>query len=349
MKLPLRVQRAPGTERVLSVDGAFGAPGLNLSHWPGNATPPELAHELSTGACLAFARLAPERQAVLAAGCRALVNNHVDTDGVCASFAVLHPEQALPRAEALLAAAAAGDYFRVPSEAAFVVDQIVTGLFDAQDSPLRARFAGLSETERHELAWRAALQRLPAILDGAVEEYAELWRAPLAALRCDLEDLARARRDDLVHLELTIWTAASGAVSSRPGADRSFDPGRHALFGSTQADRALVVGPRAGGATYRLILNTTSWFDRPGVDPLPRPELAALAERLNELEGSGPAEARRWHAQPVDNPAPELWFGRAGERSYSEHSDLLESSALAPEVVVRALVDALRAVWAFPE
>jgi len=105
--LPIRVLLDAGTEPVLSVDGAWNAPGLNLSHWPGNTTPKELKHDLSTGIALAFARLPEGRQEELAEGCVALANNHFDTDGVCAMFAVRHPELALPRSEELLAAAAA--------------------------------------------------------------------------------------------------------------------------------------------------------------------------------------------------------------------------------------------------
>ena len=45
MKLPVRILLDPEVspedpgEPLLSVDGAWGAPGLNLSHWPGNKTP----------------------------------------------------------------------------------------------------------------------------------------------------------------------------------------------------------------------------------------------------------------------------------------------------------------------
>ena len=59
MDLPLTVVSRRTSERLISVDGAWDQPGLNLSHWPGNATPPALRHDLSTGAALAFARLDP--------------------------------------------------------------------------------------------------------------------------------------------------------------------------------------------------------------------------------------------------------------------------------------------------
>ena len=105
--LPLRlVEGIPG-EPVVCVDGALGAPGLELSHWPGNRTPRELRDDLSTGIALRFARLPAARRAELARGCTAVAINHYDTDGACALFAVLRPEAAIPRERALLDVAAA--------------------------------------------------------------------------------------------------------------------------------------------------------------------------------------------------------------------------------------------------
>ena len=43
-----------------------------------------------------------------AEGCVAVVNNHSDTDGLCATYAVLHPREALALEQELLDAAAAG-------------------------------------------------------------------------------------------------------------------------------------------------------------------------------------------------------------------------------------------------
>lgn len=281
MDLPVRLQTEAGDEPVVSVDGAWGAPGLNLSHWPGNETPAELKRDLSTGCAFAFVRLEPQRREQLSAGCVAIANNHVDTDGVCATYVLRHPQAALEREDELLAAAEAGDFFHVPSEEAFVADAIVTGL--AKGRP-------------HERAYLDTLERLPAILAGQVAEHEALWRGPLERLNRDRARLERAARDDLVHLELSIWT---GSTEAEP-----FAPGRHALFAATAADRALAIGPGGDGTTYRLIVNTTSWFDLPSRDPLPRPDLEALATRLNELEGT--AGDLRWRAQPSSNAAPEL-------------------------------------------
>jgi tetratricopeptide (TPR) repeat protein len=95
--LPLRIVGSKLEEPAISVDGAWGQPGLNLSHWPGNATPASLRHDLSTGIALALRAAPADERARLAAGCRSIANNHFDTDGCCAMFAVRRPE---PRSSA---------------------------------------------------------------------------------------------------------------------------------------------------------------------------------------------------------------------------------------------------------
>lgn len=374
MNLPIRIQHEPGTEPVISVDGAFGAPGVNLSHWPGNTTPRELKHDLSTGIALEFARLPMSRRAELVRDCVAIANNHYDTDGACAIFAVLQPEQALERARFLLDVAATGDFFHLPSERALIVQLIVDGLVDPERSPWRSNFTGLSERARSEYVLRELMPRFAAILDGDVEPYADLWKRELETARSDLASLSGAARDEVTHLDLCVWTAPEIRASHPPpaAADR-FDPGRHPLFGSTRADRVLVIGPNgpgvvrpkvpgvigpkgAGGsgpeepgATYRFLLSTLSWFDLVSRKMQPRPDLEGLAARLNELEDCDPALPRAWRAQATHSPSPELWFGRAEHEMFAEHAPVLEPSRLSPATVRRAIADALRASWAFPE
>lgn len=344
MNLPIRIVDRVVDERLVSVDGAWSQPGLNLSHWPGNATPPELRHDLSTGIALNFARLPETRRRELAAGCVAIANNHVDTDGACALYAVAHPEAALTRSDRLLEAAWAGDFFRVPSERAFQVDATITALYDEERSPWADLCRGLDDRARRERITRELMARFAALLDGDLVEYADLWRPCLEALRADRADLATAQRDELVHLDVAVFTAPDGAPSGR-----AFDPGRHALFGATEADRALVIGPRGSGATYRLVVNTTSWFELANGPRLARPDLAALAARLNELERIGDADEHAWRAQDTMTPAPELWFGARDAAMFAEHAPWLAESRLAPKIVKNALFDALRAAWTFPE
>lgn len=339
MDLPLRVVLERTSERLVSVDGAWDQPGLNLSHWPGNRTPPELRHDLSTGIALAFARQLEARRDELAAGCTAIANNHFDTDGVCAVFAVRHPGLALARERPLLDAAAAGDFFQVPSEHAFQIDATISNLADPGRSPWGDRFAGLSEREKHEWLLGEIVGILPSLLDGDLAQHAELWQPELEDLRRDRAELAAAERDEIVHLDLAVWT------SRRP----PFDPGRHALFGSTRADRVLAIGAGRAGTTYRLLLGTLSWFDLVTRTALPRPDLAGLAARLNGIEGCAPSDAHAWRFQDVASPSPELWFGAADLEWFPERSPALRESRLAPAVVRREIADALRRSWTFPD
>ncbi|MCB9903674.1 MAG: hypothetical protein H6831_04630 [Planctomycetes bacterium] len=348
MNLPFRIQSAPGDEPVIAVDGAWGAPGLNLSHWPGHTTPEALRHELSTGCALAFARLDPAQRADLSRGCVAVANNHADTDGICAAFAVLFPERALELEDELLAAAAAGDFFRPRDERALQVDLCVGAAVDAERSPWAEDFRGMRDAERWEAAYRRCFEVLPDWLTGDLEPWRALWEDGLADYRADRDDLAAATYEELVHFELEIHTAAPDVRSSRAGAT-AFDPGRHALFTGTATDRVLVVGPGAEGTTYRLIVNTTSWSDVPGRSNPPRPDLAALAARLDELEAEAGAPKHAWRAQSVTGAAPELWYGAPDLESFAEHNPVLRRSRLSPEVVRREVIEALRAVWVFPD
>ncbi|MCZ6597354.1 MAG: hypothetical protein O7B99_06940 [Planctomycetota bacterium] len=335
MDLPVRILDEPPPEPVVCVDGAFGALGLELSHWPGNRTPENLRHDLSTGSALAFARLPQEEQDRLAGDATAIVNNHYDTDGCCALFAARRPDEALARAERLLDAARAGDFFRIPDLGSLAIDAIVGGLDDPDRSPLAPELVGRSDLERWQIAVDHLMERLDAVLDGDREPYRALWEPVVERARADLARLEGCAREERSELDLTIWTAAGHGT---------FAPGRHALFGSTASDRVLAIGPAddgGDGTTWRLVLSTLSWFDLVTIAKPPRPDLGALAERLNELEGSDPAGPAAWRAQARTNASPEFWFGAADLESFAEHNDALRPSALAPALVREEILGAL--------
>ena len=344
--LPVRIVDGPLTEEVICVDGSVEAPGLQLSHWPGNRTPRELRHDLSTGSALAFARLDPARRRELSAGATAIVNNHFDTDGTCALFAVRHPRAAVARSQALLDAAAAGDFFQMPSEEAFIVNAIVGAISSSDRSPI-ADLAG-TERERHQAATEWLLEHMPAILDGDTAELRPLWEAELEGVRADLSDLGQCARDEIAHLDWTVWSAAQGSRSSRAGASDGFDPGRHALFGSTSSDRILVIGPSEAGTSYRLLFSTLSWFDLVSHERSPRPDLEQLARRLNALEGSAPEESCAWRWQDSSSPTPELWFGLAPHPRFAEHAPCLRPSRIDPRRLRREVADSLRSRLSVP-
>ena len=72
---------------------------------------------------------------------------------------------------------------------------------------------------------------------------------------------------------------------------------------------------RAEGTTFRLVISTLGWFDPPSGPAQPRPDLAALATHLNELEGSAPDEAVAWRHQDAGGIHPgckSLFFSSFG-------------------------------------
>lgn len=327
---------------MLAVDGTLGAPGLELSHWPGNRTPRALEHELSTGCVLRWARLGEVEREALAVGCTAIVNTHYDTDGVCAMFAARHPELALEHAGALLEAAAAGDFFRIPSDRALALDALVSGLNDLERSPLRAGLEGLDDSTRHERLCRHLVDALGGWLASADLPHREVWEPVVEDAHDDVEDLRACHIETDEDLDLCVFTAAEGALSTRTHARPSgFDPGRHALFEGADTDRVLVVAPRTDGTTYRFLISTLSWFELPGVHPRPRPDLRAVAAGLNSREGILPEAELGWRAQARTNASPELWFGREQQPSFSEHSAALRPSRLSPEEVTQALLEGI--------
>ena len=349
MELPIRYLFEPGLERVISVDGAFGAPGLNLSHWPGHCTPASLRRDLSTQTAIAFAGLDPREQSELARDCTAIVNNHYDTDGNCAMFAVRHPELALSREAALVAAAAAGDLFQGSDELGFSIDCIVSAVADVERSPIAAQLSDLADAERFRRASEFLFLHLPRLLDGDLSGFEALFAQQLDALRLDQADLARAAKDDITHLDWCVWTAAAGSGSSRPGSRGRFDPGRHALFSGAARNVALAVGPRDGGCTYRMVVSTLSWFEMPSREAQPRASLEELAAALNRMEGVSDEAILSWRCHPSATPSPELWFGKAQPMLFAEHNDALESSRLAPAIVRRTIAQGLRDALRLPQ
>ena len=331
MQLPIRIIQEAPSEPVIAVDGVFGARGLQLSHWPGNTTPVDLRHSLSTGCALAFARLVQGERERRARGAVALANNHYDTDGVCALYAAREPVEALARERALLDAAAAGDFFAWPNDRAVALDQLVCNLGDETRSPIAAELQGLDAPARDELRSRWMVAELPRLIDAEELPHPELWQPELDGMRADRADLELCERSEHPALDLTQWTAACGARSSRDGAPAaSFDPGRHALFGASARDRVLVVASDDAGSSYRLLISTRSWFDLPGRSRPSRPDLEGLVERLNQLEGTRSTDEHAWRSQAASNASPELWFGADGLESFAEHNARLAPSRLEP-------------------
>lgn len=301
----------------LSVDGMTEA-GPNLSHWPGNRTPPRFKADLSTGICLAFARASQADKATYLGDARAVVNDHYDTDGFLSMLAVVRPEVALPREEICLAAAATGDYQSFQTVRAFAIDRIVQGLPRSPASPLAAEIAGLSPVETHQRCYRWLIEHAEQVLDGP-ERWAALYEDELAQVRGEID---RAR---------------CGAVSRRihPHAQLAVLHSREPLHRMTLntvagAFRVLHLHDSPGGLLVRYHDRTESWFEVVSFSPPPRRDLRSLRGDLASLEGS---DARPWAADPPTEPVPELYCGPPELQEYG----LITRSLVPTEIPAESL------------
>lgn len=321
--LALGFAGVPGTPRLhLSVDGMTEA-GPNLSHWPGNRTPPKWRSDLSTGIALLAAAAPPDAQREFLQGADTVLNDHYDTDGFGALLAVLRPEVAFAREELLLAAAATGDFGCWQTWRGFAIDRIVAGLASDR-SPAAAAFRGLPGPTKSLARYRWLLEHAELVLDHP-EDLAAIYQDELAVVRQGLAS-GRAGALQVQHYrELGLAVVHSNAPV-------------HRLVLNTLAGtfRVLHIEHTRDGPLVRYHDRTESWFELVTIQPPPRRDLRPLAARLGELE---PAQgAVRWCGDPPTEPIPELYFGEPAAQEYGQVTRQRQPSRLPSDAVEREFV-----------
>ena len=273
---------------------------LTLSNLAGSPTPAALLAD--TSAEIALRLLRSPRNGDLA-GDLAVTSERCDADGLLAVWALLNPDEALARVEAVAEAARAGLYsVRRSSEAAqfacwvagFRHDEGLTDETDAFRAMLPLVATALDRPREFDLYWIGEYSDL--IHDGAmlnsgavqIEEYPEL---------------------DLAVLETPLWL--------------------HDLvrFSAVSGFRLLTVRSEN---TFTLEYRLESWVQYQSRRPLPRIDLHPLAARLNLFE----RHAGAWRAEPHDAPRPRLFFDDGSGRP--------SPSALAGETVIAEVLDFFR-------
>lgn len=310
-----------GPEPHLSVDGMTKA-GPNLSHWPGNRTPPKWRADLSTGIALHFARAPEAEQEAFLGDVRYVVNDHYDTDGFGSLLAVLQPDVALRHEELLLAAAAVGDFGHWVTWRAFAIDRIVKHLAD-DHSPLKGQFFGVDDPDELSLRRYQWLMERGESLLKHIGSYRVLYE------------------EEMAHVQQEICAGQSGAVNLERHAAIGFSvlqtPGpQHRMTLNTLAGayRVLHAMGDGGETLYRYHDRTESWFDMVTLCAPPRRDLRPLAAKLAELEPAH--DGASWQADPPTTPIPELYFGVPSEQEYGEITRELRPSKLPAERVATA-------------
>ena len=316
------------SEPHLSVDG-MTPHGPNLSHWPGNRTPAAWKADLSTGIALRFARADAAAQQAFLGDVEVVCNDHYDTDGFGSLLAILRPDVAFAREELLLAAAATGDYGVWHSWRGFAVDRTIARLA-APESPVRGAFHGVSDPD--ELALRR-YEWLLANPESVLDQVGQ-FRALYA--------------DEMARVQHEIERGLAGAIERRIRPEIGFgvltsDGPRHRMTLNTLAGayRVLHVQRDPDGVRYRYHDRTESWFELVTLRTPARRDLRPVAARLAALEPARDGAA--WTADAPGEPIPELYFGVPSRQEYGQLTRELRPSALRPEQVVAAFVEAFAA------
>lgn len=269
------------------VDGRSPArPLLELSHWPGCATPPALADVSATGIVARYLDAGPDGPAAVA-----LTDNHFDVDGVLAAWLAL----ARPRPEAAIvararAAAEAGDYGTWTDEAPLRVALALEALAEARSTPLASVRAALAPGATRDPTGplhEAVLPRVGRVLADP-DRFAFLWGPAREAIAADaaLLDAGDAWIEEVGALDL--------AVVRTPRPLR-----REALLPRTARTRVLTALP---DGTLVLTQRYETWVAFASRALAPRVDLAPALPALARAE----IAEGRWTFEGLAQSTPRL-------------------------------------------
>jgi hypothetical protein len=262
----------------LSVDGLVPT-SIHFSHFKGNKTPPKYKADTGTEICLKVAEDSSfDRERVPICS-----NDHYDTDGVLAVWAMCFPEDALLEREMAVRAAEAGDFHHYSTDDAFCVDAAIEGYRHTAESPYRSTVATLDEAGADGYIYQKLSHMFPDLWQD-LAKHTFLWEKPLADLHRNFD--AFKSKQFTVKEHWDDWlSVVEGPFRPHPMAVDRFCQGR--VF--------LLATPAAGGKgnAYAVDYAYYSWADTPGREKVAWVEFGPLAAALNEKDqGQG-----KWQTQ----------------------------------------------------
>jgi hypothetical protein len=244
-------------------DGVVPGAAIDLGHWEGNATAPELKADTSTEIALRFAK---------AGGTVDLaVNNHFDADGVLSVYALVRSDVAAANASVLVAAAEVGDFDEWPT--------------DERGLRLEAALRRMAMLKSDEAAYARVMRDLEDVLAN-LEQREDLWGEEWRALERARARLARGDVEASLEGGVAVFVHHRDVAELRgPVLTRA---ARH-LAGVLHADAPtswLLAFERDGGTwDYRYELARHSWADTVVRPRLHAPSRNATAVALSTACG----------------------------------------------------------------
>src|SRR5712692_10173141 len=312
----------------LSVDGTVDN-AIHFSHWKGNQTPASVKADTSTEIALNLAA-APNR-AELTRGIDLVTNNHFDTDGVLSVWTMLNGERALPLRDKLIAAAEAGDFSELSTQAGVRASIVIQGSDSPADvgSPLAQQLAG-EPVDDEARCYELVLPHVERVLT-RTNDYASLWVDPWNRIASALESFAkgRSRVEEDREAKFSLVTLAPDIFSSV-----GFKPTRHsapftAISHHARGEVFLIATPLDGGWAYRIDYPYYSWAETIVRPQIARRDLSPLMSRLNEAEQN---PAGHWRIDTSE---------LASAAKFSDANGKLEASSIELDAVASELRSAL--------
>ena len=319
-------QYTPDLQNVdkIVVDGNKCGAGLQLSHWPGNSTPVQFKADLSLDIVLRFL-VSPDSWIDLSKH-DWVTNDHYDTDGLLAIWALLNPTKSPEHTPALQAAAEAGDFYEFSSPQAVQFDLIVRAFESLESSPLAGQIACTPSAQRWQIATEALLSEMPGLLYEP-QRYRHLWEEPYRRLA---EKISRIQSGAV---EVHEWPAEHLSVISA-----RFPLDHFTRNIAASGHRILETVRERYGSTYELYYREFLWYDIVFRPRTAKHLLIHAAEKLNEMES--PEACGSWG---VTRWSPALRFVASGPRVARKvkYNEPLGYSSLPVEAVERVIREEL--------
>ncbi len=266
----------------LSVDGIVPV-SLHFSHFKGNKTPPRYKADTGTEIALKVAEDSSfDRNRV-----PICTNNHYDTDGVLAVWAMCLPEDAVLSKDIAVKAAECGDFNHYTTDEAFKVDAAIEGYRNSPNSPYAATIAGLDTAAADGYVYQKLSHMFPDLWQ-EINKHKILWDHPLDDVNKSF-DAFRAKSFSVKEFWDEWLSVVEGPFAPHPVAVDRFCQGRVFLLSH--------LSPVRKGTSFEVAYAYYSWADTVQREKIEWVEMAPLAEKLNNQDKGDGKWLTRWAGQ----------------------------------------------------